>query len=225
MKLSQETFEILKNFSGINSNIAMGTEGVLRSVATAKNVMAKAGIAEKFPYDFGIYDLPEFLSAYGMFDNPELLFDESKNFVTIEEGGSSVKYFFSDIETLTVSTKDVNLPDTVLEFTLSESQLNALRRASGALKSNDITVSRSANGLSVSVSDVTNATSNAFTLEVTDCDIQADESFDFVFNINNFKFVNADSYVFKVSSKMIGSVDAADVTYWVALDKSSKYGV
>ena len=226
MELSKETLKILKNFSGINSNIAIGPDGILRTVATAKNLMARADIKEKFPYRFGIYDLPEFLSACSLFDWPELLFDESENFVTIKgTDGSSIKYFFSDIENLTVSEKDVVLPDTVLTFTLTDKQMGALQRAASALKSNDISVTRNGSNLNVSVSDKSNTTSNEFTLEVEECEITTDESFDFVFNINNFKFVDTVLYTFEVSSKMIGSVDATDAKYWVALDKTSKYGV
>lgn len=224
MKLSKETVEALKNFSTINSNIAIGEGQSIKTVAIAKNIMAKVDVPETFPYVFGIYDLPEFLSAYGMFDDPELEFNENQKSVTMTEGGSSIEYYFSEIENLVTSDKDVKMPSCELKFSLSSDQLGSMRRASGALKTNDIVVTGSGDRVMVSVNDITNATSNKFTLEVDACDIQTDESFEFVFNINNFKFVNSDQYDFEVSSKMIASVVASSTNYWLALEKSSTFG-
>jgi hypothetical protein len=225
MKLSTETVEVLKNFATINSNIAIGGDTSIKTVAIAKNVMAKAPVNETFPYKFGVYDLGEFLSAYGMFDDPELDFDTNEKFVTMTSNNSSVKYFFSDVENLITSDKDVVMPSIELEFTLTNGQMNSLRRASAALKSHDITVVRDGDKLNVSVTDITNVTSNKFTLEVDNCSINTDEPFEFVFNINNFKFNSSDEFKFGVSSKMIASVEAAGIDYWLALEKSSKYGV
>jgi len=49
MKLSKSTVEVLRNFSNINSNIAIGDSGSVRTVAIAKNLMGKAEIPEEFP--------------------------------------------------------------------------------------------------------------------------------------------------------------------------------
>ena len=97
MQLSNETVDVLKNFAVINSNIAFTTDQTLKTVAVSKNLMAKATVTETFPYEFGVYDLPEFLSAMSMFDNPELTFDDSQKFVTLSDNDASIKYFFSDV--------------------------------------------------------------------------------------------------------------------------------
>ncbi len=54
MKLSNETREVLSNFAGINPNLVLESENFVRSVSTAKNLLAKATIKDIFPYKFGI---------------------------------------------------------------------------------------------------------------------------------------------------------------------------
>jgi len=72
MKVSNVTQAILKNFASINSNIVINAGSELKTIAEAKNVLAKATVEESFDTPFGIYDLNEFLGVMAMFDDPEL---------------------------------------------------------------------------------------------------------------------------------------------------------
>lgn len=221
MNLSKETVEVLKNFAAINSNIAFTTDNTLRTVAVSKSLMAKATVTEVFPYEFGVYDLPEFLSALSMFDNPELSFDDNKKFVDISDGSSSIKYFFSDVSNLVVAKSDVKMPETMVNFTLSGPQLNTIRKASAALNADQLVITPNGGKIDLTVTDVKNKTSNEFKLSV-DADISNDTDFKFVMNIGNFKFSMSDEYVFGISDKHIASVTANDTQYWLALEKSTK---
>jgi hypothetical protein len=227
MKLSNDTIDVLKNFAVINSNIAFTTDNTLKTVAVSKNIMAKAGVIETFPYEFGVYDLPEFLSAMGMFEEPDLIFDDGQKFVTLKDGTSSIKYFFSDVSNLVTPGGEPKMPDVAVSFELTGSQLNSIRKASAALKANQLVIKRTlvgtqnSVGVELTVTDVKNPTSNEFKLSV-ETDINNDTEFEFVLNIGNFKFSMSDSYKFEISSKLIASVTAADTQYWLALEKSSK---
>jgi hypothetical protein len=226
MKLSNNTIEALRSFATINSNIAFGVEPkTLRSVAISKNLMAKTSIEEDFPYKFGVYDLNQFLSCVTLFENPELTFSDTQKFVTISDGISSIQYFFSDIENLVTSDKDLKMPDTEVTFTLTDTQLKAISKASGVIAGDHMLVTNKDGTISVTVTDTEDPTSNKFSLDIANCDIKTDENFEFIFNINSFKFKTASEYVFDISSKMISAVKAGDTQYWVALDKNSKYGV
>ena len=59
MKLSENTVNILKNFSTINQNILVKSGSQLRTMSTMKNILGEASITEDFPKEFGIYDLNE----------------------------------------------------------------------------------------------------------------------------------------------------------------------
>jgi hypothetical protein len=199
MKLSNETKDVLKTFANINSNIAIGSNGTLRTVAISKNLMGKASYTEDFPYEFGIYDLNEFLSCVNMFDDPTLNFDDGEKFVKITDGISAIKYYFSSIDNLTVSTRDIDIPTDDVTFTITADQMSSIRKAAGALKANDLVVTKNTDGgtwTKLTVTDRDNPTSNEFDINISNCNINIDSDFEFVFNINNFKFNNADEYNF-----------------------------
>jgi hypothetical protein len=101
----------------------------------------------------------------------------------------------------------------------------SIRKASAALKSNDLVVTKNTDGgtwIKLTVTDKENPTSNEFDINIANCNINIDNDFEFVFNINNFKFNNADEFAFGISTKLISSVQAGDTQFWVALEKTSK---
>ena len=227
MKLSNEIKDVLSNYQSINSNIAIGEEGgFIRTMSTSKTLMSKAHIAFDSPYPFGIYDLGEFLACLNMFDDPTLAFDDDKKFVKITDGVTSFKYFFSDIDILTVPTNDINLPCEDLKFTLTDEELNKLRKASATLKTNWLSIRKSSTGgqfIECVILDKQNPTSNQFTMNVANCDINTSAEFDFVFDINNFKFKPAAEYVFGIDKKQVALITAGNTDYWVALDKTTTF--
>jgi hypothetical protein len=60
-------------------------------------------------------------------------------------------------------------------------------------------------------------------MNVSNCSINTSADFDLVIDMNNFKFVNADSYEFGIDKKLIASVMAGNTQYWVALDKTTTF--
>lgn len=225
MNLTPETLLLLKNFSSINSNVVIRPGNVIKTMSEAKNIMAQGQVTESFPNEFGIYDLNEFLSVVAMFDSPVLKFDPDMKFVSIVDGKRSVKYFFSDISILTSPSKDITMPPTELKFKLSSDELNTLRKAGSALGVTDVVVTSSKDGgVTAQVTDIKDSTSNAFSIEL-DVVIQPNDSFNFVFNLNNFKVLAGD-YEVAVSSKLISHFKntSAEVEYYIALEKSSSFG-
>ena len=51
MKLSDNTKEILKNFSEINPNLKITPGKEIKTISTMKNILATAGVEEEFPQD------------------------------------------------------------------------------------------------------------------------------------------------------------------------------
>lgn len=230
MKLSNEIKEVLNNFQSINSNIAIGeTNGMIRTMAVSKTIMAKANIdmvePDVWPYEFGIYDLGEFLACLNMFDDPILGFDDNKKFVNITDGVTSFKYYFSDIDILTVPTNDINLDCNDLTFTLTSDELTRLRKASATLKTSNLSIRKneSASFIECVILDKQNPTSNQFKMSIANCSINTNAKFEFVFDINNFKFKPASEYHFGIDKKQVALIKAGNTDYWVALDKTTTY--
>lgn len=226
MKLSNETVGVLKNFSSINANIVIQNGDTIRTISEAKNIFAKAKLQESFDTSFGIYDLNEFLGAYSMFKDPDIVVSADNSSATIKEGKSSVKYFFSDPSILTSPAKDVQLPSVEVSFSLSQDDMAAIRRASSALGVTDVVIEGKA-GESTAVArvtDVRDATSNSFEIEL-DIDTRPEDGFKIVYNIANFKFLPS-NYKVEISKILVSKFTNEDssIEYFVALEKSSTFG-
>ena len=226
MKLSNDTQTVLKNFAAINSNIVINTGTELKTISEAKNILAKASVSESFDTSFGIYDLNEFLGVMSMFDDPELNVADDALSIKISQGRRAVKYFFSAPDILTSPSKDIVMPSAEVTFTLTQDDMTQLRKAAGALGVTDVVVAKGAGdtGLTITVTDVKDSTSNTFDIEV-DAKEVVDDAFKFIFNIGNFKFVSGD-YEVVISKRLISHFKNLNVPveYWVALEKNSKFG-
>ena len=104
--------------------------------------------------------------------------------------------------------------------------MTQLRKASATLKANQLSVRMSHTGgtfIECVILDKQNPTSNQFTMNVANCVINTSAEFDFVFDINNFKFKSASEYVFGIDKKQVALIKAGNTDYWVALDKTTTY--
>ena len=141
MQLSSDTVAILKNFSDINQNILVKPGNTLQTISTLKNILAQADIKEKFESEFAIYNLPEFLRAYDLFDKSELKFNGAQNMVIKDANGrQSIKYYFADKSVVVSPTKTISMPDKYVTFTLKKENFNKLMRGVTTLNLPDIAV-------------------------------------------------------------------------------------
>jgi|SRR6056300_127566 len=225
MELNENTIEVLKNFSGINQNLLVQEGNTIKTISEARNVVATAQVTEEFSQKFGIYDLNEFIGVLGLMDKANLKFDES--FVTVGDstGRSKIKYFFSPEETLTSPTKDINMPNADVKFTFSSDTINKIKRAAATLGHSEMSISGKDGSLVLSVVDNANSTSNTYSIEI-DGEFPADSVFNFIINISNLKLLPGD-YEVSISSKLISEFKHKEmnVRYWIALEKSSTFGV
>mgnify|MGYP001177016257 CR=1 FL=1 len=224
MELQEQTLNVLKNFSDINPNILIKSGNTIKTISEAKNVLATAVVDNEFPQQFGIYDLKEFISVLSLVDKPNLKFAEESVTISDQSGRSKIRYFFSPEETLTSPQKDINMPDAEVQFTLDGDTLNKLRSAASALGHNEVSVTAGENGLTLSVVDNENATSNTYSIDVPHTSISL-QKFNYVINIGNLKIIPGD-YEVSISSKLISQFKhkSTNVSYWIALEKSSTIG-
>lgn len=224
MELSENTLQILRNFSGINQNLLIKPGSNIKTISEARNVVATADVTESFEKDFGIYDLSEFIGVMGLVDTPSLKFED--DFVTVSDssGRSKVKYFYAAEETLTSPAKDVNMPDGDVKFTLDNDTLNKLKKAASTLGHNEVSIKANNGVLSLSIVENQNATSNAFSIDI-DGEFKQDAVFNFIISISNLKILPGD-YDVEISSKLITQFKHKEMPlkYWIALEKTSTYG-
>jgi hypothetical protein len=219
MQISKETIQILKNFSGINSNILLKPGNRLATISPQKNVMADVTVAETFPVEFGIYDLSEFLGALSLFDNPDVEFKDKV--VVLSEGTEEIRMYASDPGVLTVPPeKKIVFPTPDVEFELSANALTKILRTAAVLKSADMSIVGNGKNITVSVSDLKNSTANNYNSVVGETDL----TFRANIKIDNLKMINQD-YTVSISSKKISRwVDATkNMTVFVALEATSTF--
>lgn len=218
-KISKETLDILKNFSSINSNILVKQGSTLTTVSPVKNVMAKATVKETFDTEFGIWDLNKFLGTVSLFDTPEFEFQD--NFVKISNSSTEVVYHYCEPKLLTTANKEITMPDSVLDFTLKQSDLLELQKAASVMQLPDMVVRSNDGGVELAVLDKKDSTSNTYSINM---DVTTEAEFDFYFKVENLKMISGD-YDVIISEKKISQLThtSNDITYWIALETDSNY--
>lgn len=221
MKISKSTFDILKNFSTINSNILVNQGNVLGTISPIKTILAAAEVEETFDVPFGIFDLSKFLGTVSLFNDPEFTFEEK--YVTISDNNRSIKYHYCEPQLLTVPTQKLEMPKVDITFELTQENINEIRKASAVLGVSDITFTKNENEeLLVLVHDKSNVTSDCFTLNIgeTDCPSM------FRMNIlSDYLKILSGDYTVDLSSKRVARLThkSLGVVYWIALEMDSAF--
>ena len=217
MNLSNDTRDVLKNFSTINQNLLVKNGNVINTMSAMKNIVAKATIPDTFNNEFAIYDLNEFLSALSLFKNPTLDFGDKAVKLKEEGGGSSVNYFFSDPSVVTTPKTEITMPSVDVEFVFTQDTFNQIQKASAVLGVPDVVLSGTAGGdINLTVTDRKNDTSNDFAIKVGD---NAPSDFTYFFKVENLKLLSGD-YKVEVSSKGISHFANVNksIEYFIALE-------
>jgi|TARA_R110001592_G_scaffold52601_6_gene161026 hypothetical protein len=215
MKLSNETREVLKNYSTINSNLLVKAGNTIATMSQMKNIVATATVPDTFETEFAIYDLNEFLSAMSLFTDPELTFNDQS--VRMSQGSTDLTYFYSDPSVVTTPKTEVVMPSVNASFTLTQSTFTQVQKAAAVLGVPDMVLEVGHDGImDLRVSDRKNDTSNNFSIEVGE---GGSPNQKFYFKVENLKLLNGD-YNVEVSDKGISKFTnlTKKVEYFIALE-------
>ena len=221
MKLSDQTLEVLKNFSDINTNILVKPGSELSTISTMKNILAKATITESFDKQFAVYDLSELLGIVSAIEKPDVDISNEK-FMTIGSTGSKskAKYYYSDESVVTSPQKDVVMPDADVNFQLKDEILSKLLKMAAIMKLPDLSlVGKKGQDVILKVHDKKNSANSYEEFVGT----EASADFTFNFKIENLKIIPGD-YDVAVSSKSISHFKnkVKPIEYWIALEPDRK---
>ena len=218
MKLTEETLKVLKNFSSINPSIIVKPGQTLYSITEEEHVVGIANVEEQFDRKFALFNLNEFLSVYGMFNQPELKFNDS--YVDIEDSDSRVRYMFSNPSVLKFNQREVKMPNADLEVILTDDVIGQIRKASSVLGHAHLKVTGTAGESSVklTVHNIKDFGANTYTTKVDAVSVTSDVEVTFL--INNLKFIGGD-YTLKISNRGIThwSNNNSEIEYYVAIEK------
>jgi hypothetical protein len=223
MTLSKRTLEILKNFSSINSNILVKPGNTIRTISPIKNVLGKATVEETFDVEIGIWDLNKFLGTVSLFSNPEFEFLDNCVIIRDTNNNSEVKYYYSEPRLLTSIDKEINMPEIVVDFSLTDRILNDVLRAASVLQVSDIAIRSKGSELEIVALDKSDSSTNNYSVKVGQLP-NDNMDFTFYFKAENFKILPGD-YEVSITEKIISKFKRTkdDLTYWIALESDSYY--
>lgn len=218
MKFSKETIAVLKNYSSINPNIML-KGSVLTTISPQRNVVASVSVEEKFPVDFGVYDLSQFLGVLSLFSDPDVTFTEKV--ATFKEGKNSIKYYAADAAVLKLPPdKQIKFPNADVSLKITSTQLGQVIKTAGVLGAPDFSIVGDGEKISLVVGDLKVDTGNQFSIELDPTDM----TFSANFKVENLKMIVQD-YSVEISSKGLSkwAAESGDMTLYVALESTSKF--
>lgn len=219
MKISKNTLDLLKNFSGINTSIIVKPGNEISTVNIAKTVVAFAKVPEDFPVQFGIYDLNNFIATVNLFEDADVEFNT--HFMTITGGASKCSYGYAEEQVIVSPKNRVKFPGGEVEFDLPKDTFDRIMKASSTLGLPMLAVTKDEkNNIVVKAIDPKNPNANAFSVVVGQ-DLSTNE-YNFQIQTDLLKMVRAD-YKVSISSRILCRFSAPDIEYFVAAEKSSTF--
>lgn len=218
VRLDTRTLRVLKNFTTINTTLAVDPGSVISTMSPGRSIVARATLPDVvFPVPFAIGDLTRFLGVLSLFDSPELQFGEKS--VTVTGGGKRVTYAYAAPESVARAPNTINPPPFEVEFELTPSILSDALKGIGVLGYQDLAVVGEGGRLSLRA--FSDKLSDTFDVVVG----ETEHDFRMVFRAENLKLL-PETYRMRVSSKGLAHLEAPDIQYWIAVeaDKSKFNG-
>ena len=218
MKLSENTTNILKNFSVINKSILIRQGNVLSTMAIDKSILGVATIRESFPQDVGIYDLPQFLAVLSLFKEPELSFGENQ--VTISNGPQKVLYTYAEptmIKGSAPRTVEIEFPTNAATFGVPSTTLGTLIQGLSILGLTHIAMRGDGDNISLNTVSKEDKTASSYSVDVG----TSDREFEVLFRGETFKFLARDYEVTLCGS--YAKFVSPDLTYYVVAEEGSRF--
>lgn len=221
MKLSQETLNILKNFSQINQGIFFKKGDVVSTISSQKNILAEATIKESFPRDFAIYDLPNFLSVLSLSkENPEISFEDNQLVLVGNNGRATITYRYTDAAMIVCPpNKKLTLPPATVSFDLTEADLAWVSRCAAVLQQPNISIESDGEKVYVKTFDSTNDSAHTQKLTISEGN---GETYKFVLRTENLKLLSSDYTVEATNGVIAFSAKNAEIKYWIATEKTKE---
>lgn len=224
MKLSDNTIEVLKNFSTINQGLVVRPGNTLKTISAGRTIMAQAVIDEEFFQEFGIYDLNKTLSLLSMNKAaPEVAVDKESLVFTGLAGAAKIRQRFSPINLIFGHDKQdtSKMPQAFdIEVIITQEIQNWIFSAGAILKCPNIVIkSEAGSSAEICATDI-----KGHVVDDASVGLQGKWNgtpFQAVLKIENIKIVPG---AYDVSISKAGITrwvhKSKNITYWIALETS-----
>lgn len=227
MKLSQKLLDVLSNYAQINANIVIAPGNEIRTRNEDRTIGSRYMSEETFDKEVAIYSLPDFLSIYKVFEDPEVTFEDK--FLTIKDKHGRQKYVYANKNALTYSEKSPPQINHNYEFDLKKDTLARLMKTTKANGFEFISFNSSNGKLSIIAGDLNkdtkefDASANLYTVDV---DVDTIEDFNIAVSVADLQMLIDDytiGIVFMDNLKVVHLFNSS-IEYWISIQKFSKFG-
>lgn len=231
MMISEETQNILRNFSSINPSILLTGNNRIATMSVMRNILATADIEEEFPEEFGIYDLPRFLGNLSVY--PELNFGE--NSVIMADGSKTYKFMAAEPsaiihpKTMFAMEGSDNNPENVkaapeydINITLPSSTLSTIQKVASINSLPDYGLITEDGEIFFTALDKKSDSTDIAKEPVGSSNV----NFKMYFKSENLKLIDGD-YSVSVSRNAISTFrhNTRPIQYWITLESDSQYDI
>lgn len=187
MQISNETLNIIKNFTTIFPSLVIPGGNVLSTKSADQSVMAIANVAESFPVEAMIYDTSRFLAVTSLLPESNYDWQEQRVVISSPTSGQTVSWRYGDRRLLaSIPPTSYQKIDSIGQFSLTKDLLNNAIRAAAVLQHDALIFSHSDAGVLITTTftkanpseipvDVDNITSTSYSQIVTDQRVGADD--------------------------------------------------
>lgn len=224
MKFSARTIQILRNFATVHQALLFKSGRTLKVMSESKSILAKATLDSDIEGTFAIYDMPKFLSAISMFEDPEL--SEMGSFVEIRQGNEKINYTCAEQSLIkTPPEKEIVLPTVDVQFELKNETINRVLKGMAITGANALCITGEDGKIFLEAKTIAHGKSGSnpsgapsYRAEVG----VTDKKFSFIIMADNFKLLAGD-YNVSVSQRGLSHFSSADVEYWIAVEANSSF--
>lgn len=220
MKLSDDTVNVLKSFSGINQSLQFKPGNVLKTISSLKTIFVEATVTETFPKEFALYDLNKLLAKISLYKEAELDFGDDRVIISTENKKRSdyIKYCSPKIITLPPD-KNISLGDVDCSFTLTQEDLEWMRKSAGISGSPNFVFESDGSTVYFIATDVKDDAADQSKIEIGTSD---GTKFKVVMKVENFKMMDG-TYDVSVSRRGMAMFVNKNVPikYYIAIEAAS----
>jgi len=220
MKLSDNTVNVLKNFSSINQSLQFKSGNVLRTISPLKTIFVEATVNENFPKEFALYDLNKLLAKVSLYKEAHLSFDDDKVNISTENKKKSdfIKYCSPKI-IIVPPEKAITLGDPDCTFSISQEDLEWMKRSAGISGSPNFVFESDGETIHFIATDVKDDSADVSKIEIGTGD---GTKFRVVMKVENFKLMEG-SYDVSIAKKGLSCFKhkSVAITYYVAIEAAN----
>lgn len=219
MKLSENTINVLKNFSGINQSLQFKAGNVIKTISPLKTIFAEVTVTENFTKEFALYDLNKLLAKVSLYKDPVLDFTDDRVVIATDNKKRSdyIKYCSPKL-IVAPPEKNISLGEADCSFVLSQDDLEWMRKSAGISGSPNFVFESDGSVIYFIATDMKDDAADQSKIEIG----TSDKKFKVVMKVENFKMIDG-SYDVSVSRKGMAMFKNKNlpITYYIAIEAAN----